>query len=179
MGAWGYSNTPSLSIIASHKLTHQGLFQSDHDLDIVDELCYEAGLNEPANAAEAQAKAAGKSDKEIKDIYYTLSAQTCSDIPAVRAHLDSGMLAKLIKEKEDKMLAEEQEPFSFRDPCYIYILLGACAMTLGCQLPDSYISMLKELYKGRRSHARGGPADKESPLRSEWVPERRSVRLRT
>jgi hypothetical protein len=71
----------------------------------------------------------------------------CFDMAAVRAHLDSGVLAKLIKEKEDKMLAEEQEPFSFRDLCYIYVLLGACAMTLGCQLPDSYISMLKKLYK--------------------------------
>jgi hypothetical protein len=68
MGAWGYGNTPPASI-ASHKLTHQGLFQSDHDLDIMSELSYEAGLDELADAAEAQAKAASKSDEEIKDIY--------------------------------------------------------------------------------------------------------------
>jgi hypothetical protein len=81
------------------------------------------------------------------DIYYTIAGQTCSDIPAVRAHLDSGVLAKLIKAKEDNMLGQEQETFSFQDPCYVYVLLGACAMTLGCQLSDAYISMLKKVYK--------------------------------
>jgi hypothetical protein len=72
------------------------------------------------------------------DIYCNIAGQ---------AHLDSGVLAKLIKAKEDKMLGQEQEAFSFQDPCYVYVLLGACAMTLGCQLPDSYISMLKKLYR--------------------------------
>jgi hypothetical protein len=122
------------------------LFQSDHDLDIVGDLSYEVGLNELAHAAEAEAKAAGKSEEEIKRIYYDINGQMCSDIPAVRAHLDSGVLAKLIKEKEAKMLGKEGA-FSFQDPCYVYILLDACAMTLGCNLPDSYVSMLKKVYK--------------------------------
>jgi hypothetical protein len=71
---------------------------------------------------------------------------------AVRAHLDSGVLEKLIKEKEAKMLGNA-EPEFLRDPAYIYILLRACAMTLGCQIPDSYASMLKNSLQRSRSHA--------------------------
>jgi hypothetical protein len=61
MGAWGYGNTPPSFSIASRKLTHQGLFKFDHDLDIVGDLSHEAGLNELANAAEAQANPTKKS----------------------------------------------------------------------------------------------------------------------
>jgi hypothetical protein len=33
-----------------------------------------------------------------------------------------------------------------QDPCYTYVLLGSCAMTLGCHLPESYLAMLKKVY---------------------------------
>jgi hypothetical protein len=56
------------------------------------------------------------------------------------------VLKKLIKEKKAKMLGND-ELDSFRDPAYIYVLLGAFAMTLGCQFPDFYASILKKVYK--------------------------------
>jgi ribosomal protein S14 len=58
----------------------------------------------------------------------------------------------MIAKKKAKMVAPssgDTEEFwdSFgRDPCCVYVLLGACAMTLGCQLPDDYITMLKKVY---------------------------------
>lgn len=36
--------------------------------------------------------------------------------------------------------------FYLQDPCYVYLLLGACAMTLGCRLPEPYTAMLKMVY---------------------------------
>jgi hypothetical protein len=100
--------------------------------------------------AQAAAKAAGKDEKEINGIYYSIYGKSCSNPELVRKHLDSGALVYLIAEKEAAMLAmpskEQELEYYFRDPCYIYVLLGACAMTLGCQIPDQYISMLKKVY---------------------------------
>lgn len=41
---------------------------------------------------------------------------------------------------------EQELEFHLQDPCYVYVLLGACAMTLGCRLPAPYIAMLKKVY---------------------------------
>ncbi|EAT78155.1 MYND-type zinc finger protein samB [Parastagonospora nodorum] len=133
MGAWGY-----------------GLFQSDHDFDIISELNHDAGLNQMEDEAQALAKASGKDDKEIGQIYYTIDGKGCSDPDLVRKHLDSGVLNYLIAEREAKMLAvptkEQELDHYLQDPCYVYVLLGACAMTLGSQLPASYVSLLKKVY---------------------------------
>jgi hypothetical protein len=127
-----------------------GLFQSDHDFDIVSELSYDAGLTQMEEEAQAAAKAAGKDDKETNGIYYSIYGPSCSSSELVRKHLDSGALVYLIAEKEAALLAmpskEQELEHYFRDPCYVYVLLGACAMTLGCQIPDQYISMLKKVY---------------------------------
>jgi hypothetical protein len=70
----------------------------------------------------------------------------------VPKHLDSGVLIDFIRVQEAKMLSipngtrDQQLEYLFRDPCYLYILLGACAMTLGCHLPEAYIAMLKKVY---------------------------------
>jgi hypothetical protein len=122
-----------------------GLFQSDHDFDIVDELASEAGVSQLQKEAQAKLKAEGR-DKEADDIYYSINSYACSDPKLVRKHLDSGVLAKLIADKEAKLLTIP-EKHEWHDPCYIYVLLGVCAMTLGCQLPESYISMLKKVYR--------------------------------
>ena len=121
-----------------------GLFQSDHDLDMVGDFEHEAGLEKLEEAAIAEAKAAGKTDEEIKGIYYTMyGGGSAQDV--IRRHLDSGVLLELIEKWQAKLLAVPEE-FQFFDPCYEYVLLGACAMTLGCTLPESYLSMLKRVY---------------------------------
>jgi hypothetical protein len=130
-----------------------GLFQSDKDLDNVCDMGHEAGLTKLEEDAQAVAKAQGKSEEEAeRSIYYSLYAPCCSDIELVRNHLDSGVLVDLIAKKEAKILApltgsrDEAFEYWFSDPCYMYILLSACAMTLGCQLPASCIAMLKKVY---------------------------------
>jgi hypothetical protein len=160
-----------------------GLFQSDHDFDIVSELSHDAGLTQMEEEAQAAAKAAGKDDREVDDIYYSVYRQSCSNPELVRKHLDSGALVYLVAEREAAMLAmpskkQELEHY-FRDPCYIHVLLGACAMTLGCQIPNQYISMLKKVYtegglmpdalkqmkkalKGPHGYQNGEPYDFES-----------------
>ncbi|KAJ4346455.1 uncharacterized protein N0V89_010384 [Didymosphaeria variabile] len=126
MGAWGHD-----------------LFQSDHDLDMVSEMTHDAGLYKLEEEAIAKAKAAGESDAE-KQIYYNLYGPSHPDV--VRHHLDSGVLVDLIEKKKAKMLAPPNRLDFLRDPCYEYVLLGACAMGLGCTLPSDYLNMLKKVY---------------------------------
>ncbi|KAJ4309525.1 hypothetical protein N0V94_008890 [Neodidymelliopsis sp. IMI 364377] len=134
MGAWGY-----------------GLFQSDNDFDTLSELGDEMGLTKLEEEMCAAAKAAGKTAKEVDSIYLSIYGGG-SHPDVVRKHLDSGVLANFVKVKEAKMLSipdgtqNQQLEYMFRDPCYTYVLLGACAMTLGCQLPDAYLTMLKVVY---------------------------------
>ncbi|KAJ8110692.1 hypothetical protein OPT61_g6526 [Boeremia exigua] len=134
MGAWGY-----------------GLFQSDHDYDTLSELGHEMGLTKLEEELQAAAKAAGKSKGEVNDIELSIyGGGSHPDI--VRKHLDSGVLVDLIKVKEAKLLSipsgspDQELEYALRDPSYGYVLLGACAMTLGCQLPEPYIAMLKVVY---------------------------------
>ncbi|KAF1365098.1 hypothetical protein EJ07DRAFT_161210 [Lizonia empirigonia] len=134
MGAWGY-----------------GLFQSDHDFDIVCELGDEMGLTKLEEEMQAAAEVAGKTGSDVYDIYLSIHGGG-SHPDVVRKHLDSSVLANCIKAKEAKMLSipdgsqDQQLEYMFHDPCYSYVLLGACAMTLGCHLPDSYIAMLRIVY---------------------------------
>jgi hypothetical protein len=127
-----------------------GLFQLDHDFDIISELSHEAGLAKMEEEAQAVAKAAGKDEKEVDRIYYSIVGHACSNPDLVRKQLDSGVLSKMIAEKDSTMLAmptkERELEFHLQDPYYVFVLLGACAMTLGCQLPDSYVTMLKKVY---------------------------------
>jgi hypothetical protein len=126
-----------------------GLFQSDHDLDIVDDLSYEAGLSK-LEEAQSFAKNAGKDEKDVHRIHYSIYSPCCSNPDLVRKHLDSGVLVKTIAQKEATMLAmptrNRELEFALQDPCYVYVLRGACAMTLGCQLPQGYIATLKKVY---------------------------------
>ncbi|KAL1597178.1 hypothetical protein SLS60_008760 [Paraconiothyrium brasiliense] len=126
MGAWGYD-----------------LFQSDNDLDIVSEMTDDAGLYELEKKAIAKAKEAGDSDAEDQ-FYYSLYGSSHPDV--VRHHLDSGVLVDLITKKKAKMLAPSSEYDFFRDPCYELLLLGACAMGLGCTLPSDHLNMLRKVY---------------------------------
>ncbi|KAF3005059.1 hypothetical protein E8E13_009459 [Curvularia kusanoi] len=134
MGCWGY-----------------GLFQSDNDFDTLSELGSDMGLDELEDKLRHAAKVVGESDEKTDKIYLSIyGGGTHPEI--VRDHLDSGALAELIKVKEAKMMAipdgsmDQKMEFMFRDPCYEYVLLGACAMSLGCQLPRSFLDMLKLVY---------------------------------
>jgi hypothetical protein len=126
------------------------LFQSDHDFDLVSGLNHKAGLTTLERQAQTTALAAGKEGQDVDCIYYTIYGGSCSDPVWIRQHRDSGVLNTLIAEKETKMITtpttDQELEFHIRDPCYVYVLLGACAMTLGCQLPDLYIAMLKKVY---------------------------------
>ncbi|KAF2019980.1 hypothetical protein BU24DRAFT_439880 [Aaosphaeria arxii CBS 175.79] len=136
------------------------LFQSDHDYDIVSELTHEAGVYDLENAERAKASAGD-------EIHYSLYAPLCTNVPAVRQHLDGGVLEKLITEKEKSLAIVPKDPLANfgRDPCYVLVLLGACAMTLGCKLPDSYLTLLKKMKKalfGSNGYKNGEPYDFES-----------------
>lgn len=104
----------------------------------------EMGLHKMEKNHRAKAKAEGDTKAE-QHIHYSIYAPMCSDVELVRKHLDTGALEHLIKEREAKLL-EAAPKYDFFDPCYAYVLLGACAMTLGCQLPESYLAMLKKVY---------------------------------
>ncbi|KAF2623470.1 hypothetical protein BU25DRAFT_434264 [Macroventuria anomochaeta] len=141
IGAWGY-----------------GLFQLDNDFDTLSELGHDMGLTK-------------LDDKEVDSIYLSIYGGA-SHHEVVRKHLDSGVLADFVKVKEAKMLSipnssqDQQLEYLFRYPCYGYVLLGACAMTLGCHLPESYIDMLKiQIHKalfGPDRYRDGEPYDFES-----------------
>lgn len=134
MGAWGY-----------------GLFQSDHDYDIVSDLTYEVGLDKLQSDAEARA---GIADGERSDFYYTLYCP--SDVKVVREYLETpnatgtSPLAKALTKWQAKA-SGPRTGMDYPDPGYIFVLLGACmefvhpvivraklivlgAMTLGCNL---------------------------------------------
>lgn len=78
-----------------------GLFQSDHDFDIVGELYHEDDIDELEQQARLPAKAAGKSN----NLCYTIYSKMCSDPELVCRHLHSGVLVNIITKTEAIMLA--------------------------------------------------------------------------
>ena len=95
--------------------------------------------------ATKDAEANGKKNSEF-DIYYTILASHGSDDELVRKHLDSDVLTKLLAEKETAMLSVGPKDYPYPDPGYIFVLLGACAMTLGCKIPENYKETMKKVY---------------------------------
>ncbi|KAI4722314.1 hypothetical protein E4T48_01508 [Aureobasidium sp. EXF-10727] len=133
MGAWGYD-----------------LFQSDTDLDTVDMLNEAADLDKVrqkivANPARYSFRKAAKpedaSDKETDadhdidddDIYMTLYNPSHPDL--VQQHLDSGVLMRMINDLRDKGQGNA------------LCILIACAMQLGCNIPDWCREELILVYK--------------------------------
>jgi hypothetical protein len=127
---------------------------------MVSDLGGEAGLDELEKEATKRAKAAKpeafKSKESMEDddgeedegyVHLSLSANYCSDPELVRKHLDSGVLAKLVAKKQKKVDALGTKPLDIFDPRYELVLLGACAMSLGCTLPPSFKDHLKKNYK--------------------------------
>jgi len=137
MGAWGFN-----------------FFESDHDLDVVCDLDSAAGLTalesrakERAEQKQAQSKEgnATKADgptgtDQDEDYPLSIYAGHCADVDLVREHLDGGVLRKLINEKKAKMGKSSYAVYEF-------VLLGACAMSLGCKIPDDFKELLVEKYR--------------------------------
>ena len=119
---------------------------------MVENLTGEAGFFKLEKDAQAIAKAEGKSEKDVEGVSYIIYRPMCSDPELIRKHLDNGILVDLIAKKEAKMMddptgnKEKMLEYHMEDPCYAYVLLGACAMTLGCQLPNAYVAMLRKVY---------------------------------
>jgi len=136
MGAWGL-----------------GLFESDHDFDQISYMCRDAGLE----ALEGKAKkryqrehpiqAARDKKKGIDDTpLLTIYAKDSYAVDLVRKHLDSGALLKLIEQKKTSM-NDKTDKLAASYALYDFVLLGACAMTLGCKLPGDYRAQLAAKYR--------------------------------
>lgn len=144
MGAWGTN-----------------FFESEWDLDLASDFYGPAGLaaleekaKERTQSAESNATTADRTaganeeeDNDDEDLYrLSVHAAQCADVELVREHLDAGALRKLIDEWKVKMVPtdESDNMAAFHKDYYSYqfILLGACAMTLGCKLPEDFRQLL-------------------------------------
>ena len=110
---------------------------------MISELEDEAGLHKLMEGDIAKAKEDGDTNAE-ENFYYSMYGPSHPDV--VRTYLDSGILVSLIETKKAEMLGPPSDSHLFRDPCYAYVLLGACAMSLGCTLPLDYLNTLKKVY---------------------------------
>ena len=115
MGAWGY-----------------GLFQSDHDFDIISDLSYEVGLDKLQLDAEAEAEAQKTKKKKgvRKDFWYQIYQP--SDVDAVRQYLETpdsatgiSPLDKALSKWEAKASGPRNDE-DYPDSGYIFVLLCAC-----------------------------------------------------
>ena len=138
MGAWGYN-----------------LFENDHDLDVVIGLDEAAGISaleskarERVKQKQAQSKETnatkpnGPTGADADDDHFMISiyADNCDDIELIREHLDGGVLRRLIDEKKSTMGKNDHAVYEF-------VILGACAMSLGCRIPDDFKQLLIEKYR--------------------------------
>ena len=152
MGAWGL-----------------GLFQSDHDLDIIAELDFQAGfwlVESLAGFMDDQIsplltpKQKKKHKKQIKEdpskdmgkMKCSLYAEQASSAQFVRSYIESGPNSNnpTVTEMTARFTAEinAQRPH-LGNPygaAYKTVIFGACLMTLGCDLPHSFTALLKEIY---------------------------------
>ncbi|KAI5209447.1 hypothetical protein E4T39_00931 [Aureobasidium subglaciale] len=132
MGAWGVD-----------------LFQSDNDLDTIDLLDEAADLDtvkakikaDPirhvfGNRSDEASEAEGVDGNDNEDIYMSLYNASHPDL--VREHLDSGVLARMVETLRDEGRGNA------------LCLLAACAMQIGCEIPDWYRQELLVIYKTSR-----------------------------
>jgi hypothetical protein len=143
-------------------------WESEWDLDLVSDFYEPAGLaalegkaKEKAKQKQAQSKdgSASKPDNpagvDEDDDYPTLSlhASQCADIDLVREHLDGGVLRELVEQWKAKMEGNDDDDddklAAFHRGYYGYrfMLLGACAMTLGCKLECDFKELLIKRYR--------------------------------
>lgn len=102
MGAWGL-----------------GLFNSDHDLDIVADLSHEADC----------------------ELYHP------DDVEETRKKLDGGMLAQMTQKRWKDANDPSKCQDCFSRPDYNLVILGACAMTVGAVLPAELKTFMENNYR--------------------------------
>lgn len=136
MGAWGL-----------------GLFESDHDFDAISDMSHAAGLEGLEGKARARYKeehpirAAKDKKKGLDDLpLLSIYAGNSYATDLVREHLNSGALLKLIEQKQAAM-NDKSDELTSTFALYEFVLLGACAMTLGCNLPANYKAQLAAKYR--------------------------------
>jgi len=88
-----------------------------------------------------------RADRPAKagEVYYSVYAKLSSDANRVRDYMDDEALDRLIY----KYLMEASIPQHTKPlwrPGYVVVLLGACAMTLGCTLSATFLEYLRKTY---------------------------------
>jgi hypothetical protein len=86
------------------------------------------------------------SPKNGRKLNYSIYAHFCSDTETVKLHLDSGVLAEMLAKKETVMLTKKSSATIYAGPGYEFVLLGACAMSLGCVIPEHYMARMRDVY---------------------------------
>lgn len=135
-----------------------GLFDSDHDFDHISDMYGPAGLAALEDKAKERAKSRsaseGGSQSDAKDEdegfpKLSLLAGLCSDVGLVRDHLDSGVLQNLIdwKKAEIDEKSRTMDKWNHSIAVYDLILLGACAMSLGCKISSDFKDLLIAKYR--------------------------------
>lgn len=138
-----------------------GLFDSDHDFDCIADMYGPAGLAALEEKAKERAKSRPEPDggghstgkSEYDDLpQLSLHAGQCADVELVRDHLNSGVLQKLIDEKKATIdeLSKGTKPmdkYSHSLEVYNLVLIGVCAMTLGCKIPSDFKQLMIAKYR--------------------------------
>ncbi|KAK5137244.1 hypothetical protein LTR08_000214 [Meristemomyces frigidus] len=138
----------------------EGLFENENDLEVIRYLDREMGVNDlehKANTATATGREKGTNDG-VAALRYSVYAPSCSNkdaAEAVKKHLDAGAL-KLMCTKMVACYFNPLKPSDYTCHGHLAIILGACAMTLGCKLDGipgykmffgSYSSFLGGIYE--------------------------------
>lgn len=93
---------------------------------------------------------ASVSPEEKRQLNYSVYAEFCSDVTVVREHLDAGPLTKMLEDKERKMLSADTAAANSpgrAGPGYDFVLLVACAMSLGCTIPQHAKDLVRKVYE--------------------------------
>lgn len=127
------------------------LFQSDRDLDTIGHLDWAIGLHDLEEAARTKlSKKSDGEETEGKDdkhdgLYYTVLGGG-SHPELVKKHIEStdGFKKEMMRLLE--VGKSTTHPFDWENRAYAGLLLGACAMTLGCDIPGfDFKAIMKQL----------------------------------
>ena len=104
---------------------------------------YDTMATSNAKAMGKKVKSGSGGEEERVPVHYAVYGRLSADPDKVRKHLDAGILAKLLTKYQAKLRTSYT---GYDRAGYSFILLGACAMSLGCQLPEATVSLMKKHY---------------------------------
>jgi hypothetical protein len=154
--------------MASRGAWGSNFFESDLDCDIVLEMNKAVGIHVLEDKARVRLeKECARYGGPMPDMddplsggkcpFLSIFGGHCADMclrPMVRKYMEAGPLQKLIDEKKAKMevaLADDEEMTDYTQSMsyavYELVILGACAMSLGCKLPDDFKELLIKKYR--------------------------------